>query len=129
MRHPRLALFGLMLLFLAASCSDGGLPTGPLGTDDVVHAISDGAHDGTVGFYFSPPMVGNPAYSGTFDGSLSPVVEICETPACGEIHASFSMTDGTGSEVVRVDPDAEHYKVNWHTDQTGQRSDRHTAFA
>jgi alpha-tubulin suppressor-like RCC1 family protein len=119
MRHSRLALLVLMLLFLAASCSDGGLPTGPMGTDEVVHAISDGAHDGTDGFYFLPPMVGNPAYSGTFDGSLSPVVEICETPACSGIHASFSMTDGTGSELVRVDPDAEHYKVNWHTDQTG----------
>jgi len=119
MRLHRLAPLGLLLLLFTASCSEDGITTGPGHPGDALHAISDGAHEGTEGFYFLPPMVKKPAYSGAFDATLSPVVEICESPVCMEIHASFSMTDGFGSELVRLDEDAEHYKVNWHTDQTG----------
>jgi alpha-tubulin suppressor-like RCC1 family protein len=119
MRLHRLAPLGLLLLLFTASCSEGGLTTGLGHPGDALHAISDGAHDGTEGFYFLPPMVKKPAYSGAFAATLSPVVEICESPACDAIHASFSMTEGTGSELVRMDEAAEHYKVNWHTDRTG----------
>jgi hypothetical protein len=119
MHHPRLAQLGLVLLLIAAGCSEGGL-TELFHPGDALYTISDGAHNGTEGFYFLPPMVRNPDYSGTFDPNLSPVVEICETPACvGPHHATFSKTEGTGSEIVRLDKAAEHYKVNWHTDQTG----------
>lgn len=70
------------------------------------------------GFYFLPPMVSSAEYSGTFDPDLSPVVEICETPACDALHASFDM-DGEGSERVRVEEDDEHYIVNWNTNSSG----------
>ncbi|TVR33060.1 MAG: hypothetical protein EA390_04400, partial [Balneolaceae bacterium] len=80
--------------------------------------ISDGANEGTEGFFFLPPMVMNPDYTGTFDAELSPVVEICETITCEAIHASFSMTEGEGSELVRMEADDEHYIVNWHTGHT-----------
>jgi surface protein len=119
MRLHRLAPLGLLLLLFTASCSEDGITTGPGHPGDALHVISDGAHEGTEGFYFLPPMVKKPAYSGAFDATLSPVVEICEWPACATLHAAFSMTDGFGSELVRLDEDAEHYKVNWHTDQTG----------
>ena len=70
------------------------------------------------GFYFLPPLVKDSEPSGTFDPGLSPVVEICETTACDELHASFDM-DGDGSERVRVDEEDEHYIVNWNTNSSG----------
>jgi hypothetical protein len=38
---------------------------------------------------------------------------------CAAVVAQFSMTTGTGSEVVRVDPSTQ-YQVNWHTDRCVQ---------
>ena len=70
------------------------------------------------GFAFLPPMVKDSEFSGTFDAGLSPVVEICETPVCDEIHATFDM-DGQGPERVRVDEEDEHYIVNWNTNSSG----------
>jgi hypothetical protein len=116
-KTPHLLLAPLILLGVAA-CSEGGLTTGPLHTGDAMHVISDGTHGGTDGFYFLPPMVKSPAFAGTFDPTLSPVVEVCETTACAEIHKIFTMTEGDGSELVRLDEDKEHYIVGWHTDRT-----------
>jgi plastocyanin len=80
--------------------------------------IYDGSHGGTEGFYFLPSMVKSPSYSGSFDAALSPIVEICETEDCFNLLASYSMTEGVGSEIVRVDNENEHYIVNWHTQNT-----------
>jgi hypothetical protein len=108
----------LLPLIVLAAC-DGATEPRPLLPDDPAAAISDGMHGGPEGFYFLPPMVGAPAYYGTFDPGLSPVVEICESPACEELHATYSRTEGDGSEVVRVDEAEEHYLVNWDTNTTG----------
>jgi hypothetical protein len=83
------------------------------------NSLSDGANGGPEGFYFLPPMVKAPNYSGTFNANLSPVIDICETTECLSIHASFSMDDGEGSELVRLVEEDGHYVVNWHTDKTG----------
>jgi len=86
---------------------------------DAVNAMHDELPIYTVeGFAFLPPMIKNAEYSGTFDAGLSPVVEICETPACDELHTSFDMY-GVGSEQVRVDEEDEHYIVNWNTNRSG----------
>jgi hypothetical protein len=82
-------------------------------------SISDAAYGGAGGFYFLPPIVRPPAYSGTFDGTAVPIVEICESPDCFALHASFSMDEGSGSARVRRSEADEHYIVNWHTDATG----------
>ena len=85
---PTAALLG------AISCLDGGRksPTGPELSEGAPAAIiSDGAHQGVAGFYFLPPVVGQPVVAGVFDAdiaALQPVVAICEvteTPivACG----------------------------------------------
>jgi surface protein len=122
------ALSVLILLLMIAGCDNVTSPDTStnvhkteqsLETADALNTISDGVHGGTEGFYFLPPMVKSPDYSGTFDAELSPVVEICETAACNTIHASFSMTEGTGSELVRLVEEDEHYIVNWHTGETG----------
>jgi alpha-tubulin suppressor-like RCC1 family protein len=81
--------------------------------------ISDGSHQaGNAHFFFLPPLVPAPTYSGTFDPSLSPLGRICEwtSSACGAIVAEFTTTSGPGSQTVRVDATDELYLVNWRTD-------------
>jgi hypothetical protein len=87
---------------LLAGC--GEQPTSP--TTPPEFAVWDGAHGGNPAFYFLPPLVPAPSYSGTFDGTQHPVVEICELAgtACGAPVASFSgsavtvsLTEGTYS--------------------------------
>src|SRR5919108_5263516 len=61
-------------------------------------------------------MVAQSAYSGTFDGALSPRVEICElvANACGSMLATYTTATGPGSETVRLMAASENYQVNWH---------------
>ena len=74
-------------------------------------------------------MVPDPSPTGTFDGTLQPVVEICDlgivsdpdenTPCLAPqfpFPIQFTVSSGLGSETVRVNDTEEHYIVNWHTD-------------
>ena len=108
----RIQLFALVLGLFA--CSDHQLPTGP--STEPHLDIADAARDYKSGFYWLPPMVAAPTYTGTFDPELSPTVEICELTgdACGPVIASYTTTTGTGGELVRVQLDDEQYHVNWH---------------
>ncbi len=106
------------LLFAVAACAgDVTAPAAP-GDAGPAQTISDAAHAGAVpGFYFLPPMVPNPSFSGTFDGGVQPRVEICELagPTCGPVIAQYTTTSGTGGQVVTVGTSS--YQVNWHTNQ------------
>src|SRR4051794_26660997 len=114
--HPRRTLLMLRLkraatlaaiLFAAACTADSISPTAPTGP---LETISDAAHAGVVpGFYFLPPMVPQPTYSGTFDAALQPRVEICEVNAgiCTTTIATFTF--GTGSSSVRLDAAGQNY--------------------
>jgi hypothetical protein len=113
---PRLLRFtGAVAVVLAAACSE---PTAPARAPEQGPAttISDAAHAGGPShFYFLPPMVKAPAsFSGTFDATLSPSVEVCALSgtACGATVATFT-TSGSGSERVRVD--GGKYIVNFHS--------------
>jgi len=82
--------------------------------------ISDAGHGtGTPGFYFLPPMVAAPTFTGTFVSGLTLEVEICvwNGTACDALIATFSTNTGTGSETVRVDTENEQYIVSWKTSQ------------
>lgn len=70
-------------------------------------------------FHFLPPLVPPPEFAGTFDPSRDPVAEIYALKAsgCEPVIAEFTMESGPGSETIRVDTTAEHYIVNWHTDE------------
>lgn len=108
----------LFLLPILHGCRDES-PLRPPG--EPVAAIEDAAHAGGVpGFYFLPPVVSQPAYSGTFAATLSPRVEVCVVSAsdCSPTSPAteFTLTDGLGGEVIVVDPVDEHYSVEWHTD-------------
>src|SRR5687767_6604100 len=83
--HRTTRWFLTATLMVVASCLGGDrmLPTEP-GTmaGEPQFLISDGAHPGGMaGFYFLPPMVSNPTFSGSFDydiAAINPVVAICE---------------------------------------------------
>lgn len=94
-------------------------------------AISDARHSGgNPFFFFLPPMVANPDATGTADGMLSPVVDICALAddACDAVIAQFTTDLATTttthpghSEVVRTSED--HYLVSWHTREFGLDAD------
>ncbi|HEX6371294.1 MAG TPA: Ig-like domain-containing protein [Longimicrobium sp.] len=111
------AAAAVLILGIGACTGDAGSPMGPDGGQPLA-TISDAAHAGAVpGFYFLPPMVPSPAYSGTFDGGLQPRVEICELAAgvCVTTIAQYTTTSGTGGQTVQVGTSS--YQVNWHTNQ------------
>ncbi|HEX8695032.1 MAG TPA: Ig-like domain-containing protein [Longimicrobium sp.] len=104
------------ILFAAACTGDAGKVLGP--SEGPRATISDAAHAGQVpGFYFLPPLVPAPSFSGTFDPALSPTVVVCELSgtSCGSTVATFTTSSGLGGQVVQVSPAEELYKVNWHT--------------
>jgi large repetitive protein len=102
-----------LLLAVAACAGDVTAPAAP-GDAGPAETISDAAHAGAVpGFYFLPPMVPAPSYSGTFDGGLQPTVEICEL--AGNVCAT-TVVQYSGA-AVQVNPTAQSYQVNWHTNQ------------
>jgi hypothetical protein len=79
--------------------------------------VSDGANGGNEHFFFLPPLVPAPSPTGTFAGSMDPVVQICEWTGTDCVFppiAEFTTTTGPGSEMVRVVPEDEHYIINWH---------------
>jgi hypothetical protein len=131
--------FLLGVFAIAVSCGDEQ-DSFPTATDAApVFEISDAVHmGGNEDFFFLPPMVPDPSDAcdpGEFDGTLQPVVEICQlglecvvgTQPSG-FPIVYSMTDGPGSETVRVndlvDDLEKNYIVNWHTNEFGLL-DRH----
>jgi Tol biopolymer transport system component len=112
-------LAGFFAVLAALTCTDhepaGPTPPGPRAE------ISDGRHtSGNAHFFFLPPLVADPHAAGTFDPSLSPVVQICVLGTGGcvtPLVAEFTTTSGPGSETVRVNATDLHYIVNWRTDQ------------
>jgi len=111
----------VLLSMVLAACQNAESPTEPIRQPQF--EVLDGAHNsGNEHFFLLPPMVPLPSYGGTFDGTVSPVVQICEwtgTACVAPLLAEFSMTTGPGSETVRVNTTEEYYIVNWHTDQFG----------
>lgn len=107
-------------LIIAVACTDRTPVTPDLGAPNA--SISDAVHEaGNAHFYFLPPLVGDPATTGVFDGSLLPYLSVAVCPwsgnACIEPPvAEFTAEDGTGSEIIRLVPEDEHYIVNWHTE-------------
>ncbi len=124
-RMPRFAV--LVCCVLAGACRTGEpLPTTPN------LLISDANHNsGNAHFFFLPPVVSQPHPTGVFDGSLEPVVEICEyTTQCGVIVGRFTRRtrDQAGRGHGDGDDDADdddgywvvkkagqHYSFNWNT--------------
>src|SRR5439155_25203981 len=100
----------------AAACQDRPSPSAA-----PAFLIQDAAHNGgNPHFFWLPPMTRHSTFTGTFDGTLSPVVEIREfagpSPCVANLLvAMFTTRTGPTSETVRVDLANQLYIVNWHT--------------
>src|SRR5947208_4866361 len=113
MNRSRLLLYAAALV--AAACQDRQSPTAAPS-----FLIQDATHNGgNPHFYWLPPMTRQPSFTGTFDGTLAPVVEISElgvVAGCAtHVVTTFTTTASPGSETVRVDPAGQLYIVNWRT--------------
>jgi uncharacterized protein YjdB len=114
----------LLMLGGAAACGDAGTPVAPNAAPRAPAGpsatIFDGAHAGAgydSKFFFLPPMVKNPRDDmKAADGTLFPVVEVCELTAanvCGRLIDRYSATGGSRTnENVRWL--GNHYHVNFH---------------
>ncbi|PYO28248.1 MAG: hypothetical protein DMD73_06370 [Gemmatimonadetes bacterium] len=120
-RERALRIAAMSALVFGLSCRDRApsitSPRSP--TRGPTFEFVDGAHGGNVHFYFLPPLVSSPTVTGTFDPNQAPVVVVCQLAStdCSSIKAQFSMTTGTGAQVVRVAPTDQLYLVNWDTGQ------------
>jgi alpha-tubulin suppressor-like RCC1 family protein len=115
-------------LLIVAACASGDRPTAPRPRPEF--AISDGIHEGgTPGFYFLPPMVSQPAFSGTFDAditTINPQIAICDITNspddnCGGAGGTSAVIvfTTTSTPAITVDLTAPQYQVNWNTRGAG----------
>src|SRR6266705_6507519 len=94
----------------AADISDGNHPANcatPINT-----CVPSNPH-----FYFLPPMVKTPSFSGTFNPSLVPTVTICALVPDGSV-ACDPTQPVVNPGPVQVDVADQQYQVNWQTDPT-----------
>jgi len=119
----RVARFLPALLFFNA-CSSSDRPTAPRSGPEF--AISDAVHEGgTPGFYFLPPMVPQPTFSGTFDAdvtTLNPQIAICDLTNdanCGASSGTLIVFTTTSTPAITVDLSTPQYQVNWDTQAAG----------
>src|SRR5437870_12267511 len=115
-------------LLIVEACASGDRPTAPRPGPEFT--ISDGVHEGgTPGFYFLPPMVAQPAFSGTFDAditTLNPQIAICDITngpdnnggGAGGTSAVIVFTT-TSTPAITVDLTTPQYQVNWNTRGAG----------
>jgi sugar lactone lactonase YvrE len=113
-------------LLIVEACASGDRPTAPrLGPE---FAISDGGHEGgTPGFYFLPPIIAQPAFSGTFDAditTLNPQIAICDITDgpdndCGGVGGTSAVIVFTTTSTPAITVDPTQYHVSWDTRAAG----------
>lgn len=119
MRYMTRAILAALLTQSLLSCREGPLPEEPA-LPGPAFQIQDAVHNsGNRHFFFLPPLVPQPQFTGVFDATESPVVTLCRWTgtACGTLVAQFSKTSSTGASVVRVDVAGQAYSVNWDSNQ------------
>ena len=119
-------------LLIVEACASGDRPTAPRPGPEF--AISDGVHEGgTPGFYFLPPVVAQPTFSGSFDAditTLNPQIAICDITSgpdndCGGAGGPSAVIvfTTTSTPAITVDPTTEQYGVSWDTRAAGFDAD------
>lgn len=123
MRAPSLRRSGagLLLAITAAGCGENTAPTADTALASPASIIIDAARGGQAGFYWLPPMVKQPAYSGTFDATLTgPRAPFISVQRCLETRLDVC---GAGEEIARLsttlDAQGERYRANWDTKMPG----------
>src|SRR2546427_13171141 len=111
---------------LAVACQDPRPLTSPPS-----FLIQDAAHSGgNPHVYWLPPMEAQPKFTGTFNGTLSPVIEISELPKAAKatfgaqgIIATFTTSTGPGGENAGDDVEGQKHTVSWHTNDSPPNAD------
>jgi len=115
----------LILGAVVAACSSSDRATAPRTGPEF--AISDAVHEGgTPGFFFLPPMVAQPTFSGTFDGdiaTLNPQIAICDVTSGPDVNcggaggtpAVIVFTTTSTPAAITVHLTTPQYQVNWDT--------------
>jgi len=114
MNRVALMVLGVVPLI---GCRDQRSVTSPRG---VSTDFSDGrVTGGNPHFFFLPPLVPQPTFSGTFNPNLRPVVDICElvVDASGNPLQCDLTVPELNPGTVQLDLLNQQYQVNWHTDQ------------
>src|SRR5256885_6123257 len=115
-------------LLIVEACASGDRPTALRSRPEF--AISDGVHEGgTPGFYFLPPVVAQPTFSGSFDAdiaTLNPQIAICDITNgpdnnCGGAGGTSAVVvyTTTSTPAITVDLTTPQYLVNWDTRGAG----------
>jgi hypothetical protein len=105
----RAAFFCLGAVVMFGACKDERAITKPA---EPSFALSDGSNGGNPHFFFLPPIVGQPNFSGTFNSQLTPVVQICQLNVALQTCAGAPFSPGA----VQLNGAAQQYQVNWNTD-------------
>lgn len=108
----RHAVLVLGVVFLAA-CE--GEPVTRPGGDPAAAAIVDGGHSrGNPHFFFLAPIAKEVQFSGVFDATLNPVIDVCAVAStvCASQHWTFAR-GGKGPSAIRIE--GEQYIANWKT--------------
>jgi len=113
----RIALLPLACVLFVA-CHDQRSPTG---VRPPSAQLVDGAHSGNQHFFFLPPLVKQPTFSGVFNPALKPIVVICEL-LVGPPPANTPVGCSSAPPTVVLGPAeadlaGQQYKVNWNTGQ------------
>jgi len=101
-----------LILLGFCSCEQNDLDSN-FSDDNVANKILDGANKGNKNFYFLPPMVSSPTFSGVFTPSLNPKVKIYALDGSDIIEPAIAVFDSSNG--LTTDLIEEHYKVNWNT--------------
>ena len=99
--------FAVLFLFIACDTTPTGFELPPPS-----RAVVDGAHGGgNEHFFWLTPMVRPaPSFGGIFDGSRSPVVDVCEWDGSSCVQTILTLDLSSG---LTVDPVGEKYKGEW----------------
>jgi len=118
----------LVIAVIVVACSSTDRATAPRLRP--AFAISDAVHEGgTPGFFFLPPMLAQPTFSGTFDAdvtTLNPAIAICDVTNgpdtnCGLPGGTPAVVVFTTTSIpaITVDLFTPQYQVNWDTKGVG----------
>jgi len=103
-----------LVLAVALGCHEPRSVTSPKSPGPAA-AILDGAHGGgNTNFFFLPPLVALPTFTGVFNPNLGPLVQICTLTAGACDPTLPVITPGPMS----LDATGEHYQVDWNTQAT-----------
>lgn len=124
--------FGMIFLLVISSCSESVFDDENFNDDISLMyqklsskygkiGVHDAANEGLDEFYFLFPTVEKqPKFRGSFNGNLSPVIEISDDFDFNSIHQEFSMEE-IGENRINVSREGEFYSVQWDTSKSKPR--------